>query len=146
MPPLLPSRRRARSGILQATGPTQDCSLAQRANKERHPCKARRRRVPGARDWAPAGARQGEPQECLRVSTKTPHPGRACETRVCPLEIPAQQAACWRGCYAPSTQTLCQFHAIPKPVVRLTNLASNAAQFGYVRPKDGEHVSRAVVG
>lgn len=48
--------------------------LAPRANKERHPCKARRRRTPSARVWAPAGVRLGEPQECQRVSDKSAAP------------------------------------------------------------------------
>ena len=67
-------------------------TLAQRASKQRHPCKARRSRTPGARDWAPAGVQQGEPQECQRVSAKNaapwPEPARpVCDQWEFPLHI-----------------------------------------------------------
>ena len=61
-------------------------TLAPRASKKRHPCKARRCRTPGARDWAPAGVRQGEPQECLRVSENAPHPGPSLRGQCASLE------------------------------------------------------------
>jgi len=62
---------------------------AQRPNRKRHPCTARRRRTSCARACGPAGVRRGERHECLRVSTKTPHPQeRAARDRVRPWKIP----------------------------------------------------------
>lgn len=62
--------------------------LAPRANKERHPCKARRRRPPGARAWAPAGVRRGEPQECQRVSVEDAAPWSEPARPVCVRKDP----------------------------------------------------------
>ena len=64
--------------------------IARIQHKQRHPCTARRRRMACARNRAPAPLRQGERQECQRVSSKTPHPQeRAARDRVRP-NIPAQ--------------------------------------------------------
>lgn len=75
--------------------------LALRASKGRHPCKARRSRTSGARDWAPAGVRQGEPQECLRVSDKNAAPWSEPARPECvlgefPLRIHVRGVGRWR--------------------------------------------------
>jgi hypothetical protein len=62
-------------------------SLSRNAAKGRHPCTAQRRRTSCARACGPAGVRQGERQECQRVS------GSAQKWRALRCAIAAGQSA-----------------------------------------------------
>lgn len=62
---------------------------AQRPNRNGTLARCDASRTPCARACGPAGVRQGERQECLRVSPKTPHPQeRAARDRVRLWKIP----------------------------------------------------------
>ena len=64
-------------------------SLNREAEKKRHPCTAQRSRRPCARACGPAGVRQGERQECQRVSAKMLRPQeRKARNRARPQLLP----------------------------------------------------------